>query len=202
LFSWTPRYCTVLRHACHFGHRCKDLNDKLSMNGTNQRPETSSRAQRRKCARLRRKCAYVRRKCAHVRRKCARLRAWLVCKTICTYMYCTVPPSRPPSTHCFQVILEESEATPFTRPQSISTNGANRPTQRPRVRNVYCWHWLSKRKAKTKKVTSQCLARLGALCGWASFVAGQLSKSGRQRISMDGRSSRDCLSATGHAFHW
>ena len=87
-------------------------------------------------------------------------------------------------------------------PESIFPYGANRPTQRPHVRNVYCWHWLSKRKAKTKKIASQCFARPGALCGWTSFVAGQLSKSARQRISMDGRSSRDCLSATGHAFHW
>jgi len=71
------------------------------------------------------------------------------------------------------------------RHSSISTNGANRPTQRTRVRNVYRWHWLSKRKAITKKVTSQYLAGLGALCGWASFVAGQLSKSARQRISVD-----------------
>jgi len=31
--------------------------------------------------------------------------------------------------------------------QSISTNGANRPTQRPRVHNVWCCHWLSKRRA-------------------------------------------------------
>ena len=34
--------------------------------------------------------------------------------------------------------------------QSISTNGANRPNQRPRVRNVWCCHWLSKGTAKTK----------------------------------------------------
>jgi len=86
--------------------------------------------------------------------------------------------------------------------QSFSTNGANRPTQRLRVRNVYCWHWLSKRKARTEKVTSECFARLIALYGCASFVAGQLSKSARQRIFMDGRSSRDSLSATGPAFYW
>jgi len=38
--------------------------------------------------------------------------------------------------------------------------------------------------------------------GGPRFVAGQLSKSARQRISMVGESSRECLSATGHAFHW
>jgi len=86
--------------------------------------------------------------------------------------------------------------------KSMSTNGANRPTQGPCVRNVHSWDWLSKRKAKTKKVTSQCFARLGALYGWASFVAGHLPKSARQRVSMDGTWSRDCLSAAGHAFHW
>jgi len=39
--------------------------------------------------------------------------------------------------------------------QSISTNGANRPTQRPRVHNVWRCHWLSKGRAKTKQVTSR-----------------------------------------------
>jgi len=53
----------------------------------------------------------------------------------------------------------------WTRLKSISTNGANRPTQRPRVRNVYRLHWLSKQTAKTKRVTSQCFAGLGAFCG-------------------------------------
>ena len=45
--------------------------------------------------------------------------------------------------------------------ESISTNGANRPTQLPRVLNVWrCHYWLAKRRAKTKKITSQAWARL------------------------------------------
>ena len=44
--------------------------------------------------------------------------------------------------------------------KSISTNGVNRPTQRPRVHNVWCCHWLSKRRAKTKQITSQTWACL------------------------------------------
>jgi len=39
--------------------------------------------------------------------------------------------------------------------KSISINGTNRPTQRPRVRNVWRCHWLSKGRAKTKQVTSR-----------------------------------------------
>jgi len=38
-------------------------------------------------------------------------------------------------------------------PKSISTNGANRPTRRPRVRNVWRCHWRSKGRAKTTGVS-------------------------------------------------
>jgi len=115
-------------------------------------------------------------------------------------VHCTTPSQR-----AIQVRYAGSTVGLLRAPwgaQSISTNGANSSTQQPRARIVYRWHRLSKRKAKTKRVTSQYLARLGALCGWASVVAGQLSNSARQRISVNGRSSRDCQSATGHAFHW
>jgi len=37
--------------------------------------------------------------------------------------------------------------------KSISTNGANRPTRRPRVRNVWRCHWRSKGRAKTTGVS-------------------------------------------------
>jgi len=48
---------------------------------------------------------------------------------------------------------------PHSRCQGVSSNGANRPTQRPRVRNVWPCYWLCNRKAKTRRVISQVWAR-------------------------------------------
>ena len=86
--------------------------------------------------------------------------------------------------------------------KSVSTNGAKSQSQTSRVPNVWPCHWLSKRRSKTKKVTSQSWAPLDAHYGWASFVADRPSTNARQRISVDGRSPYHCLHATGHAFHW
>jgi len=92
---------------------------------------------------------------------------------------------------------------PSTCPlQSISTNGANRPTQRPRVRNVWRCHWLSKRSTKTKQITSQTWARLDVSGGWPLLWHASIPTDALHRISMTARSSRNCLQATGHAFHW
>jgi len=90
----------------------------------------------------------------------------------------------------------------YVTDQSISTNGSNRPTQRPRVRNVWCCHWLSKRRAKTKQITSQAWARLDISGGGPLLWHASIPIDARQRISMNARSSRNCLQATGHAFHW
>ena len=43
--------------------------------------------------------------------------------------------------------------------EGVSSNGTNRPTQRPRVRNVWPCYWLSNRKAKSRRVISQIWAR-------------------------------------------
>jgi len=86
--------------------------------------------------------------------------------------------------------------------ESISTNGANRPTQRPRVRNVWRCHWLSKGRARTKQITSQTWARLDVSGGGPLLWHLSISTDALQRISMTARSSRNCLQATGHAFHW
>ena len=43
--------------------------------------------------------------------------------------------------------------------EGVSSNGANRPTQRPRVRNVWPFYWLSNCQAKTRRVISQVWAR-------------------------------------------
>jgi len=88
------------------------------------------------------------------------------------------------------------------RCQSVSTNAAKSQSQTSRVPNVWPCHWLSKRRSKTKQVTSQSWAPLDAHYGWASFVADRPSMNARQRISVDGRSPYHCLHATGHAFHW
>jgi len=86
--------------------------------------------------------------------------------------------------------------------ESISTNGANRPTQRPRVRNVWRCHWLSKRRANTKKITSQTWARLDVSGGGPLSWHASIPTDAPHRISMTARSSRNCLQATGHAFQW
>jgi len=85
--------------------------------------------------------------------------------------------------------------------KSISTNGANRPTHRPRVRNVWRCHWLSKRRAKTKQITSQTWARLDVSGGGPLLWPASIPTDALHRISMTARSSRNCLQATGHAFH-
>jgi len=59
-----------------------------------------------------------------------------------------------PTTFLGQVLVHEIYL------DRIYTTGANRPTQRPRVQDVWRCHWLSKRRAKTKQITSQTLARL------------------------------------------
>jgi len=89
-----------------------------------------------------------------------------------------------------------------THHKSVSTNAAKSQSQTSRVPNVWPCHWLSKRRSKTKQVTSQSWAPLDAHYGWASFVADRPSMNARQRISVDGRSPHHCLHATGHAFHW
>ena len=86
--------------------------------------------------------------------------------------------------------------------ESISTNGPNRPTQRPRVHNVWRCHWLSKRRAKTKQITSQTWARLDVSGGGRLLWSASIPTDALQRIYMTDRSSRNCLQATGHAFHW
>jgi len=86
--------------------------------------------------------------------------------------------------------------------QSISTNGANSPTQLPRVRNVWCCHWLSEGKAKTMQITSQTWARLDISGGGPLLWHASIPTDALQRISMTARSSCNCLQATGHAFHW
>jgi len=95
-----------------------------------------------------------------------------------------------------------SIASSAVRCKSISTNGANRPTQRPRVHNVWRCHWLSKRRAKTKQITSQTWARLDVSGGGPLLWHASIPTDALQRISMTARSSRNCLLATGHAFHW
>ena len=77
--------------------------------------------------------------------------------------------------------------------KSISTNGANRPTQRPRVRNVWRCHWLSKGRAKTKQITSQTWARLDVSGGGPLLWHASIPTDALQRISMTARSSRNCL---------
>ena len=88
------------------------------------------------------------------------------------------------------------------RDESISTNGANRPTQRPRVRNVWRCHWLSKRGANTKQITSQTWARLDVSGGGPLLWHASIPTDALHRISMTARSSRNYLQATGHTFHW
>jgi len=86
--------------------------------------------------------------------------------------------------------------------ERISTNGANRPAQRPRVHNVWCCRWLSKRRAKTKQITSQAWARLEVSGGRPLLWHASIPTDALQIITMTARSSRNCLQATGHAFHW
>jgi len=95
-----------------------------------------------------------------------------------------------------------SPAWSSARTESISTNGANRPTQRPRVHNVWRCHWLSKRRAKTKQITSETWARLDVSGGGPLLWHASIPTDALHRISMTARSSRNCLQATGHAFHW
>jgi len=85
---------------------------------------------------------------------------------------------------------------------SISTNGANRPTQRPRVRNVWRCHWLSKGRAKTKQITSQTWARLDVSGGGPLLWHASIPTDALERISMTARSSRNCLQAPVYAVHW
>jgi len=111
------------------------------------------------------------------------------------------------SLNCILVVITSNTTLivlplPPRPPQSVSTNGAKSQSQTSRVPNVWPYHWLSKRRSKTKKVTSQSWAPLDAHYGWASFVADRPSTNARQRISVDGRSPYHCLHATGHAFHW
>ena len=90
----------------------------------------------------------------------------------------------------------------LSKAESISTNGANRPTERPRVRNVWRCHWLSKDRAKTKQIKSQTWARFDVSGGGPLLWHASIPTDALQRISMTARSSRNCLQATGHAFHW
>jgi len=90
----------------------------------------------------------------------------------------------------------------FQMGKSVSTNAAKSQSQTSRVPNVWPCHWLSKRRAKTKQVTSQSWAPVDAHSGRASFVADQQSTDAVQRTSVDGRSPHHCLHATGQAFHW
>jgi len=87
-------------------------------------------------------------------------------------------------------------------PESISTSGANRSSQRPRVHNMWCYHWLSKRRAKPKQITSQTWAPLDVSGGGPLSWHARIPIDAQQRISMTARSSRNCLQATGHACHW
>ena len=66
--------------------------------------------------------------------------------------------------------------------KGMSSNGANRPTQRPRVGNVWPRYWLSNRRAKTRHITSQSWDAAGAPRRWASFCCGP---SIRQGLTMD-----------------
>jgi len=62
--------------------------------------------------------------------------------------------------HSLQVNGPDSLWSAISHCKSNSTNGANRPTQRPRGHNVWRCHWLSKPRAKTKQITSQTWAPL------------------------------------------
>jgi len=86
--------------------------------------------------------------------------------------------------------------------ESISTNGANRPTQRQRVSNVWRCHWLSIGRAKTKQITSQTWARLDVSGGGPFLWHACIPTDALQIVSMTASSSRNCLPATGHAFYW
>ena len=97
-------------------------------------------------------------------------------------------------------IVRRSTA-PTAGHKSISTNGANRPTRRPCVRSVWRCHRLSKRSAKTKQITSQTWARLDVSGGGPLLWHASIPTDALHRISMTVRSSRNCLQATGHAFH-
>jgi len=63
----------------------------------------------------------------------------------------------------------------ITSLEGMASNGDNRPTQGPRVRNVWSCYWLSNRRAKTTHITSQSWAAAGAPRRWASFVAAEAS---------------------------
>ena len=86
--------------------------------------------------------------------------------------------------------------------KGMSSNGANGPTQRPRVGNVGPCYWLSNRWAKTRHITSQSWAAVGAPRRWASFVAAQASAKVPPWICSDHRASRDCVIATGQPSYW
>jgi len=113
-------------------------------------------------------------------------------------------PSRP--------ILTAEDGAPRYRPsplesfcnahEGMSSNGANGPTQRPRVGNVWPCYWLSNRSAKTRHITSQSWAAVGAPRRWASFVAAQASAKVPPWICSDHRASRDCVIATGQPSYW
>jgi len=85
---------------------------------------------------------------------------------------------------------------------AVSSNGANRPTQRPLVRNVWPCYWLSNSEAKTRRVISQVWARARLSPGYQTS-ASVLWPAGppRRRICLRCLSPW-CLHATGHASYW
>jgi len=87
-------------------------------------------------------------------------------------------------------------------PEGMSSNGADRSTQQPRVGNVWPCYWLSNRRAKTRYITSHSWAAAGAPRRCASFVEAQASVKVPRRVCSDHRASRDCLVATGQPSYW
>jgi len=70
------------------------------------------------------------------------------------------------------------------------------------VRNVWRYHWLFKGGAKIKQITSQTWTGLDVSGGGPLLWHASIPTDALQRIFMTARSSRNCLQATGHAFHW
>jgi len=68
-----------------------------------------------------------------------------------------------------------AQIVPPHHPDGVSSNGANRPTQRPRAGNLWPCCWISNRQAKNRHVMSQVWARERLSVSDISFVAGQPS---------------------------
>jgi len=114
---------------------------------------------------------------------------------------CCIGRSKAEHVHVSTVMVKRVQI-PMSALNCISTNGANRPAQRPRVRNLWRRHWISNRRASTKQITSQTWARLDVSGGGPLLWHASIPTDALHRIFMTTRSSRNCLLATVHAFHW